>query len=104
MAAEGWRLLPEYRFDAFTGLWSHAGGPPEPPLSLHDISYSDASVPRSAHRHREPESAFPRYLEEAKRILTAPRRTAEPVQLSADFEHLRWFWLPHEVPAAPAPA
>jgi selenocysteine lyase/cysteine desulfurase len=104
VAAEGWRLLSEYRFDAFTGLWSHAGGAPEPPLSLHDISYSDASVPRSAHRHREPESALPRYLEEARRILTAPRRTPEPVELSADFEHLRWFWLPHEVPAMATPA
>jgi selenocysteine lyase/cysteine desulfurase len=104
VAAEGWRLLPEYRFDAFTGLWSHVGGPPEPPLSLHDIRYTDAAVPRSAHRHREPESALPRYLDEARRILAAPRRTPEPVELSADFEHLRWFWLPHEVPATPTPA
>ena len=46
VAAEGWRLLPEYRFDPASGIWSHAGGPPEPPLSLHDISYSDVSVPR----------------------------------------------------------
>jgi selenocysteine lyase/cysteine desulfurase len=103
VAAEGWRLLPEYRFDPLSGIWSHIGEAPEPPLSLHDISYSDARVPRSAHRHREPESALPRYLEEARRILTAPRRTPEPVQLSPDFEHLRWFWLPHEVPGAPRP-
>jgi len=104
VAAEGWRLLPEYRFDAFSGIWSHVAGPPEPPLSLHDISYSDASVPRSAHRHREPETALPRYLVEARRILAAPRRRPEPIQLSADFEHLRWFWLPHEVPGIPTPA
>jgi selenocysteine lyase/cysteine desulfurase len=98
VAAEGWRLMPEYRFDALTGLWIHAAGPPEPPLSLRDIRYSDASVPRSAHRHLEPESALPRYLEEAREILAAPRSAPEPVQLSADFEHLRWFWLPHEIP------
>jgi selenocysteine lyase/cysteine desulfurase len=98
VAAEGWRLIPEYRFDAFTGLWTHAGGPPEPPLSLRDVRYSDTNVPRSAHRHREPETALPRYLEEARRILAAPRTAPEPVQLSADFEHLRWFWLPHEIP------
>ena len=104
VAAEGWRLLPEYRFDPASGIWSHAGGPPEPPLSLHDISYSDASVPRSAHRHREPETALPRYLEEARKILANPRPTPEPVPLSADFEHLRWFWLPHEVPGIPTPA
>jgi selenocysteine lyase/cysteine desulfurase len=98
VAAEGWRLMPEYRFDAFTGLWTHAGGPPEPPLSLRDVRYSDGTVPRSAHRHREPETALPRYLEEARRILAAPRSAPEPVELSADFEHLRWFWLPHEIP------
>ena len=104
VAAEGWRLLPEYRFDALTGLWTHAAGPPEPPLSLRDISYSDTKVPWSAHRHLEPESALPRYLAEAHRILAAPRTAPEPVQLSADFEHLRWFWLPHEIPGLLAPA
>jgi len=103
VAAEGWRLLPEYRFEALTGLWSHVAGPPEPPLSLRDISYSDAGAPRSAHRHREPESALPRYLQEARRIIAAPRRAPEPIRLSADFEHLRWFWLPHEISATPAP-
>ena len=51
VAAEGWRLLPEYRFDAATGLWAHAAGPPEPPLSLRDIEYAHNRVPRSAHRH-----------------------------------------------------
>jgi hypothetical protein len=103
VAAEGWRLLPEYRFDAVTGLWAHAAGPPEPPLSLRDISYSDTKVPASAHRHVEPETALPRYLLEARRILAAPRRASEPVELSADFEHLRWFWLPHELPSILAP-
>jgi selenocysteine lyase/cysteine desulfurase len=96
VAAEGWRLLPDYRFDARSGLWSHRAGPPEPPLSLRDISYSD-SMPRSAHRHRAPESALVGYREEARRILAAPPGTAEPIELSTDFEHLRWFWLPHEI-------
>jgi selenocysteine lyase/cysteine desulfurase len=101
VAAEGWRLLPEYRFDAFTALWTHAGGAPEPPLSLRDIGYADVAVPRSAHRHREPETALPRYLRDARKILSAPRAAAAPTQLSADFEHLRWFWLPHEATTAP---
>jgi selenocysteine lyase/cysteine desulfurase len=103
VATDGWRLLPEYCFDAMTGIWTHAAGAPEAPLSLRDISYSDTKVPRSAHRHREPESALPSYLEEARRILAAPRKTAETVQLSSDFEHLRWFWLPHEIPGVLAP-
>jgi selenocysteine lyase/cysteine desulfurase len=102
VAAEGWRLLPEYRFDALSGLWTHSAGPPEPPLSLRDISYSDTEMPTSAHRHREPEAALPRYLEDARRILAAPRGPAEPLHLSADFEHLRWFWLPQEISGFPA--
>jgi selenocysteine lyase/cysteine desulfurase len=100
VAAEGWRLLPEYRFDALTGLWTHARGVPEPPLSLRDISYFDHGPPRRAHRHLERETALPRYLEEARTILRSPRSAPEPVHLGADFEHLRWFWLPHEIGAA----
>jgi hypothetical protein len=99
VATDGWRLLPEYRFDAVSGLWTHAAGPPEPPLSLRDIRYSDTEIPRSAHRHLEPEKALPRYMEDARRILAAPRTTPQPLRLSSDFEHLRWFWLPHEIPA-----
>jgi hypothetical protein len=102
VAAEGWKLLPEYRFDPVTGLWTHAAGPPEPLLSLRDIEYAGSKVPRPAHRHLEPEAALAGYLEDARTILAAPPRPAEPVEpveLSADFEHLRWFWLPHEIRA-----
>ena len=35
VATDGWRLLPEYRFDPLTGLWTHVGGgrrsPTQPP-------------------------------------------------------------------------
>lgn len=96
VAAEGWRLLPEYKFDPLTGLWTHKAGAPEPPLSLRDLSYTDLKMPTSAHRHMEPESALPGYLEEARRILATPRSAPDPVELSADFEQLRWFWLPAE--------
>ncbi|HZQ49761.1 MAG TPA: aminotransferase class V-fold PLP-dependent enzyme [Candidatus Dormibacteraeota bacterium] len=101
VATEGWRLLPDYRFDPLSGLWRHRSGLREPPLSLGDVSYS-AAVPASAHRHREPESALPRYLDEARAILRRPIQPAEPVALSADFEHLRWFWMPDEITVAGA--
>lgn len=97
-ASDGWRLLPDYRFNPQTGLWAHRAGAPEPPLSLKDISYSDVT-PRSAHRHREPESALSAYLAKAREIFGAARGPAETVQLTADFEHLRWFWLPEEIAA-----
>ena len=101
VAADGWRLLPAYRFDPVTGLWRHRDGPVEPPFRLTDVSYDALTgalvVPDLPH-DRAPESALAGYLEEACRIL------AEAVQddgdgegdlaVSEDFEHLRWFELP----------
>ena len=39
IAADGYRLLPDYRFDPRTGLWRHAAGPPRPPITLADVGY-----------------------------------------------------------------
>jgi len=100
VAREGWRLLPQYRFDPPTGLWQHRGGVVEPPLSLLDVRYEDGVMRYAAHRHREPESRLGAYLAEARALLAAPPPTpaaaAGPLDVDADFEHLRWFWLPSE--------
>ena len=40
VARDGWRLTPWYRFEPASGLWRHAAGAPEPPLSLDDIRYA----------------------------------------------------------------
>ena len=37
IAAQGYRLLPDYRFDPRTGLWRHAAGPPRPPVTLAEV-------------------------------------------------------------------
>src|SRR5690349_9152970 len=87
VATDGWKLLPEYRFDPLSGLWRHRAGSPEPPLSLKDITYA-GGAPKSAHRHREPESALGGYLKQAREILNNPKRQAEAIELSPDFEHL----------------
>jgi len=100
VAREGWKLLPEYVLDPATGLWCHVIGYPEAPLSLTGISYRAGGVSAGVHRHREPEGALPGYLVEARRVVAAPRRSAPArLQASADFEHLRWFWLPQEIDA-----
>ena len=39
IAAGGYRLLPQYRFDPHTGLWRHASGPPRPQITLADVTY-----------------------------------------------------------------
>ncbi len=104
VAAEGWRLLPDYAFDPATGLWRHRAGVPEPPLSLRDVSYADGRMAYPSHRHREPESRLAAYLGEARTRLSAPPRPLAAPTLTRDavgpdFEALRWFLLPEDVVA-----
>ncbi len=104
VASEGWRLLPDYRFEPSSGMWRHRAGLPEPPLSLRDIDWRDGRMTYPSHRHREPESRLAGYLEEARRILAAPPRavdtpTLAPGEVGPDFEALRWFLLPEDVAA-----
>lgn len=103
VARDGWRLAPWYRFEPATGLWRHVAGAPEPPLSLRDLRFGADGVGYRAHRHREPESRLAEYLAEAERILADPVAAlgspppAETLPVDADFEDLRWFWLPEEL-------
>jgi len=104
IAADGYRLLPDYRFDPSTGLWRHAGGPPRPQIALADVSYgADGEVDYPRHRSRLGEEVFPGYLREARALLAAlPGDVPDgPTGLSPDFEALRWFPLPSASLAAP---
>jgi hypothetical protein len=97
IAADGYRLLPDYRFDPRTGLWRHAAGPPTPPLTLADVRYGqdgEMSYPRQ--RARAGEAAFPGYLRQARAILAGHPADLDqgPTGLPAEFEALRWFPLP----------
>ncbi len=100
VASDGWKLLPQYRFNADSGLWRHAAGLAEPPLSLHDVSYEGGRMAYAAHRHRAPSARLADYLSEAREMLARPpTASAAPVdpELDADFETLRWFPLPSDV-------
>ena len=104
IASDGWKLLPQYRFTPETGLWQHAAGAAEPPLSLADISYERGRMAYAAHRHREPQSRLADYLAEARSMLKAPSANgfkAEDPDLDADFQALRWFPLPSEAAFEP---
>ena len=109
VATDGWKLLPEYEFDEDSGLWRHAAGLADPPMSLHDISYGPAGMVASTHRRRrEPESSLATYLADARRRFSETASDTAATEAvastrSADFEALRWFWLPEEVGAAVAP-
>jgi selenocysteine lyase/cysteine desulfurase len=100
VASDGWKLLPDYRFDPASGLWRHRRGPVEPPLRLTDLRYDAATGallrPALGHR-RAAEDALPGYLDAARALLdAAPPWTPVAPQsaaLSREFEHLRWFEL-----------
>lgn len=102
VADGGWKLLPLYRFDPQSGLWHHRAGRRRPALRLDELCYPSGrpEFPRS--QAGEPESALPRHLEQAQRIVRAveeqPPAEVEPFAApSEEFERLRWFPLPAEV-------
>jgi len=99
VANDGWRLLPHYTFDATTGLWEHAGGRGEAPLSLSEIDYSDGWMRYDHRPQRDPDTVLPRYLDEAASILAGALPVDGEIEretFTEDFERLRWFTLPFE--------
>ena len=98
VAREGWRLLPDYRFEPETGLWRHRRAAAEPPLRLAHVTYGpDGEMRYPRHDDRAPDTALSSYLAEARRLLAEPSTVDLPGPgdlVSADFEHLRWFELP----------
>jgi selenocysteine lyase/cysteine desulfurase len=99
VAAHGWRLIPAYDFDPFTGLWRHRDGQASPPLSLHDIRYDGSAMEYPRERRFQSTDCYLRYLEDAEEILAtagpcSPPTSGDPGE---DFEHLRWFPMPAEI-------
>jgi selenocysteine lyase/cysteine desulfurase len=102
VATYGWALLPEYRFDPYSGLWRHRDGLVEPPLRLSQLSYADdGELCWPAHHERAGEDALAGYLLEAREL--CEKAAARPwtegrggADVSAGFEELRWFDLPDE--------
>lgn len=101
VAKHGWRLLPLYRFEPATGLWWHEIGHPVPSMSLDQIDYSSGEPRFESNRRNEPEERLLDYLSEARRILETPPvpRDSEHLDVTEDFEMLRWFPLPGEIAA-----
>ncbi|HEX6754396.1 MAG TPA: aminotransferase class V-fold PLP-dependent enzyme [Mycobacteriales bacterium] len=98
VARDGWRLLPDYRFEPASGLWRHRNAPVGPPLRLSQVSYDADGIMRYPHTtDRADEFELDRYLAEARaRFTAAPDGVLaeDGDRMSADFEHLRWFDLP----------
>jgi selenocysteine lyase/cysteine desulfurase len=97
VARDGWRLLGDYRFDPVSGLWRHRGGLVEPPNRLADVRYGADGVSFAPSGTTGGEELLAQHLADAAAILAAapePDLTGHPADVSADFEHLRWFDLP----------
>ena len=95
VANQGWRLLPQYRYQPETALWRHRDGLPKPPTSLVDFDFESGrkpDAPRTA-----PIDVLPEYLAEAKDILARePVPDGEAPDLGPEIERLRWFPNPTE--------
>ena len=97
IAADGYRLLPAYRFDPHTGLWRHRDGPPRPQITLHDVAYGpDGNLSYPSRHSSTGEEAFASYLRHARAVFAALPSSIDdgPTGLSPEFEALRWFPLP----------
>lgn len=100
IADAGHRLLAYYRFEPDSGLWRHRDGLATPPLSLHDISYTDGQMSFRRRPKILPEGGLAQYLQRARQLIDElATNQPEPLGLpstTADFEHLRWFPYPDE--------
>jgi selenocysteine lyase/cysteine desulfurase len=102
VASHGARLLPDYRFDPYTGLWRHGDGLVEPPLRLNQLGYdTDGRLRWPAHHESAGEEALAAHLAQARAIFAdrpelteAPDATGLGRAVSPHFEELRWFDLP----------
>jgi hypothetical protein len=98
VAEHGWRLLPEYDFDADTGLWRHHEGSREAGLGLDDVRYVGGRMQYPSQHRNEPETAYRRYLEQARQICADAEVGAQEELrlrcLDTELEGLRWFPLP----------
>jgi len=104
IAEHGYKLLPRCTFEPNSGRWIHRNGYLAPPMSLHNLSYRTGKLDYRARHATEPEWVLDGYVQQAHEILgQSEQAPAQPMEITPDFEALRWFWLPQDVSAAANP-
>ncbi len=98
VAEQGHRFLPDYAFDTGTGLWTHRDAPADVPMRLFDVSYDDdGQMIHPITGEQAPIEELVHYLKQATALLAERADVSDWTQhldVSADFEALRWFELP----------
>ncbi|KAK3595795.1 hypothetical protein CHS0354_025432 [Potamilus streckersoni] len=111
VATHGWKLLPQYTFNPYTGIWRNKGWLKEDENSYHslrDISYDNSGVLVA---HRKPprqasDISFQDTMKKAESILKADGKNIDIRESSAsrtlndaiprDKRRLRWFMTPQD--------
>jgi hypothetical protein len=102
IADHGWKLMPHYRFEPQSGLWAHRSDPLEAVMRLADISYKSGRMSFRSNRATEPEGVVSGYIDQAhaiveKALADLQGQRLEKLELTENFEQLRWFPLPAEI-------
>ena len=101
VAEHGWKLMPDYLFEPETGRWRHRNSDWNPRMGLRDISYASGRIQYRSRHETEPEAALVYLIQAHKRRLKRLVRVElDNHVLNADYESLRWFPLPEDVPSA----
>ena len=106
IAANGWKLLPDYHFDADSGRWRGTSicRPSTCPASTTSAMAAAASISRDDGAARRPACCPTIWSRLRPWSRAAVKRTARPgnggeIRLAPDVESLRWFPLPSEIAA-----
>lgn len=101
IATNGALLLPSYRFEPDSGLWHHKRGDSGPAMSLREVSYAAGEMTFD-NRRQTADINLKEHLDNARALFSDARQHPADAfvhpETNADFEHLRWFPYPDDIP------